>query len=74
MFGLGTILYTFTMLGNSVCILNEERFLDNLGISRKSENAVVRQLSELIRTIKTLSFIPLIIINTLFIIYWLILG
>ncbi|EIJ89198.1 immediate early response 3-interacting protein 1 [Nematocida parisii] len=74
MFGLGAILYTFTMLGNSVCILNEERFLDNLGITRKSENAVVRQLSELIRTIKTLSFIPLIVINILFIIYWLILG
>ncbi|EHY65937.1 immediate early response 3-interacting protein 1 [Nematocida ausubeli] len=74
MFGLGTILYTFTMLGNSVCILNEDRFLNNLGICRKSENGAVRQLSELIRTIKTLSFIPLIIINILFIVYWLILG
>lgn len=74
MFGLGTILYTFTMLGNSVCILNEERFLNNLGISRKNDHASIRQLSELIRTVKTLSFIPLIVINSLFILYWLLLG
>ncbi|KAI5189817.1 immediate early response 3-interacting protein 1 [Nematocida minor] len=74
MFGIETILYTFTMLGNSICILNEDRFLSNLGISRKSDHATIRQLSELIRTVKTLSFIPLIVINILFIIYWLLLG
>ncbi|KAH9385616.1 immediate early response 3-interacting protein 1 [Nematocida major] len=74
MFGLGTILYTFTMLGNSVCILNEDRFLNNVGICRKSDHASIRQLSELIRTVKTLCFIPLIIVNSLFICYWMLLG
>ncbi|KAI5180598.1 immediate early response 3-interacting protein 1 [Nematocida sp. AWRm80] len=74
MFGIITIVYVFTLLGNSICILNEERVLNNLGIGRKSKYMVLRQLSELIRTFKTLFIIPLIVSNCIFILYEILLG
>lgn len=74
MFGITTIVYILAMLGNAVCILNEERFLRNAGISNKSSNLAVRQLAELLRTVKTLCVIPLVFANCVFMLYELLLG
>ncbi|OAG31116.1 hypothetical protein NEDG_01890 [Nematocida displodere] len=69
-----SIVYLFTMLGNSLCILNEERFLNHIGVNSKSRHPIPKQLAELIRTIKTLFTIPLCISNLLFIMYEILLG
>ncbi|KAI5192380.1 immediate early response 3-interacting protein 1 [Nematocida sp. AWRm77] len=74
MFGFATIVYIFTMLGNAVCILNEERFLRNVGVTSKSPSLPVRQLAELLRTVKTLFVIPLIFVNCGFMLYEFFLG
>ncbi|KAI5186652.1 immediate early response 3-interacting protein 1 [Nematocida homosporus] len=74
MFGILTIVYILVLLGNAFCILNEERFLNNLGISKKSKYPALQQLADLIKTVKTVFIIPLIFANSLFMVYEVLLG
>lgn len=74
MFGIFSIVYILVMLANAACILNEERFLCNIGIGKNSSHATLRQLAEIIRVVKTICTIPLILLNTLFIVYEILFG
>lgn len=78
MFGLLTIVYSMTFLTNAVCILNEERFLNRVGIrleySNKKDSGMRRKIAEMIRGVKTVAMIPLIAANAVFILYELVLG
>ncbi|SHO77238.1 Similar to S.cerevisiae protein YOS1 (Integral membrane protein required for ER to Golgi transport) [Malassezia sympodialis ATCC 42132] len=84
MLGLGTILYTTLLFINAIAILNEERFLSKVGWSTNSrgngfdypsnEASVKQRLVHLISAVRVLLRIPLIVINTVVIIYELLLG
>ncbi|CAL8575191.1 hypothetical protein XPA_001130 [Xanthoria parietina] len=85
LFGLGNLFYVSILLVNAVAILSEDRFLARIGWgsaptepafggSRDEAASVKGKLVNLISSVRTLMRIPLIVINTLIIVYALVLG
>ncbi|CAB3245018.1 unnamed protein product [Arctia plantaginis] len=66
---------------NAVCVLHEERFMQKMGWGATGQNqgfedqsSVKFQILNLVRSIRTVTRIPLIILNILTIIFKLLLG
>ncbi|KAK3394425.1 Yos1-like-domain-containing protein [Podospora didyma] len=83
MYLFGNLIYVSCLLINAVAILSEDRFLARINLSPNSidpsfgQNAdagVKAKIVTLIASVRTLMRIPLIVINTLIIIYELVLG
>ncbi|KAK9480108.1 Yos1-like protein [Lipomyces japonicus] len=83
MFGLGRLFYVILLLINSIAILSEDRFLARIGWSTaqvdngfgvSDSQSVKNKLINLISAVRTLMRIPLIGINSVVIVYELILG
>ncbi|KAK9459165.1 Yos1-like protein [Lipomyces oligophaga] len=83
MFGLGKLLYVILLLINSIAVLSEDRFLARIGWSTVQQDpgfgnpdstSIKNRLINLISAVRTLMRIPLIGINTIVIVYELILG
>ncbi len=74
MFGLGTLFYVSVLLVNALCILHKDRFLARIGFVDNFNQGVGSKLMTLIQSVKTVLTIPLIIANTLIIVYLIILG
>ncbi|KAL8765989.1 MAG: hypothetical protein Q9209_007078 [Squamulea sp. 1 TL-2023] len=85
LFGLGNLFYVSILLVNAVAILSEDRFLARIGWgstptepafggARDEAASVKGKLVNLISSVRTLMRIPLIVINTLIIVYALVLG
>ncbi|GAB7351568.1 hypothetical protein MBLNU459_g2192t1 [Dothideomycetes sp. NU459] len=83
-FGLGGLFYVSILLVNAIAILSEDRFLARIGwgstqtepaFGGQADNTSVKaKIINLIASVRTLMRIPLIAINTLIIVYELILG
>ncbi|CEN59776.1 Yos1-like protein [Aspergillus pseudodeflectus] len=83
-FGLGRLVYVTILLINSMAILSEDRFLARIGFGRTQADpafgasydstSVKAKIINLIASVRTVARIPLIVINTIVIIYELILG
>ncbi|PYH89392.1 Yos1-like protein [Aspergillus ellipticus CBS 707.79] len=83
-FGLGKLVYVIILLINSLAILSEDRFLARIGWGRTQaepafgaaydNTSVKAKTINLIASVRTVMRIPLIVINTIVIIYELILG
>lgn len=76
---LASFALSFLFLLNACAVLSERRFLDRIGWSRAvAENlpatSVKRQTIQLLAAIRTVIRIPLIIINSLVIVFLLIFG
>jgi Yos1-like len=69
-----TGLYAMIFALNAVCILNDSRFLNKLGIREMREPGLWKKVAEMIKAAKTLCTIPLIVLNSVCILYELILG
>jgi len=82
LFGFGKLIYVIILLINAVAVLSEDRFLARIGWGRSQvdpgfgarESSVQARTGELIASIRTVMRIPLIAINTVIILYELILG
>lgn len=85
LFGLGNLFYVSILLVNAVAVLSEDRFLARIGWGntpaeasfgggRNDAASVKGKLVNLISSVRTLMRIPLIVINTLVIVYELVLG
>ncbi|KAK9380517.1 Yos1-like protein [Kockiozyma suomiensis] len=85
MFGLGRLFYVILLLVNSIAVLSEDRFLarigwssaqiDNSGFGAPSDAVSVKtRLINLMSAVRTLMRIPLIGINTVIILYEVVLG
>jgi len=82
--GLGKLVYTICLIINAIAVLSEDRFLARIGWGRTQpdpsfgaslDNASIKAKSvNLIASVRTVMRIPLIVINTIIIIYELILG
>ncbi|KAK3329297.1 Yos1-like protein [Apodospora peruviana] len=80
---LGSLIYTVCLILNAMAILSEDRFLARINMSPSSFDPAFGQSADvgikartitLIASVRTLMRIPLIIINTLIILYELVLG
>ncbi|KAI0021036.1 Yos1-like protein [Xylariomycetidae sp. FL0641] len=81
---LGNLLYVSVLLVNAIAILSEDRFLARINLSSSSYDpafgagpgaeSVKGKIINLIASVRTLMRIPLIAINTLIILYELVLG
>ncbi|KAF2707505.1 Yos1-like protein [Pleomassaria siparia CBS 279.74] len=84
LFGLGGLLYVSVLLVNAIAILSEDRFLARIGWTANAEPtgfggarddaSIKARLVNLVSSVRTLMRIPLMLINTLIIVYLLILG
>ncbi|KAJ5809920.1 Protein transport protein Y [Penicillium tannophilum] len=84
LFGLGTLVYAIVLLINGIAILSEDRFLARIGWGRTQAEpgfgashdttSVKAKSINLIASVRTVMRIPLIVINTVIIVYELILG
>ncbi|KAJ5172993.1 Protein transport protein Y [Penicillium capsulatum] len=82
--GLGGLLYVIILIINAIAILSEDRFLARIGWGRTQaepgfgasydSSSVKAKSINLIASVRTVMRIPLIIINTIIIVYELILG
>ncbi|KAJ5125495.1 hypothetical protein N7448_004815 [Penicillium atrosanguineum] len=83
-FGLGNLFLVVILIINSIAILSEDRFLARIGWGRTSaepgfgatydSTSVKAKTINLIASVRTVMRIPLIIINTVVIVYELVLG
>ncbi|OAL55826.1 Yos1-like protein [Pyrenochaeta sp. DS3sAY3a] len=82
-FGLGGLFYVAVLLINAIAILSEDRFLARIGWTASAEPgfggqrddaSVKARLINLVSSVRTLMRIPLMFINTLMIVYLIILG
>ncbi|BCR95960.1 hypothetical protein CBS63078_7615 [Aspergillus niger] len=83
-FGLGKLVYVIILLINSLAVLSEDRFLARIGWGRTQNDpafgatydttSVKAKTINLIASVRTVMRIPLIVINTIIIVYELILG
>ncbi|KAL4941562.1 Yos1-like protein [Aspergillus oleicola] len=83
-FGLGRLVYVIILITNSIAILSEDRFLARIGWGRQQNDpafgtaydntSVKAKTINLIASVRTVMRIPLIVINTIIIVYELILG
>ncbi|ERS99828.1 protein transport protein YOS1 [Sporothrix schenckii 1099-18] len=90
MYLLGGFLYVSVLLINAIAILSEDRFLARIGLSPATydpafgqpggggvgggDASIKAKIINLIASVRTLMRIPLIVINTLLIVYELVLG
>ncbi|PKS05922.1 hypothetical protein jhhlp_007755 [Lomentospora prolificans] len=84
MFFLGNFFYVLVLLINAIAILSEDRFLARIGWSSTSSSnsfggapeseSIQAKIIHLIASVRMLMRIPLMIINTMIIIYELVLG
>ncbi|XP_034256203.1 immediate early response 3-interacting protein 1 [Thrips palmi] len=80
-FTLWNLLEASILILNAVCVLHEERFLKNVGWGANApvqgfgeQPSVKSQILHLVRSIRTVTRIPLIFLNTALIVIKLILG
>ncbi|EMD63055.1 hypothetical protein COCC4DRAFT_190912 [Bipolaris maydis ATCC 48331] len=82
-FGLGGLFYVAVLLINAIAILSEDRFLARIGWTasadpgfpgQRDDSSVKARLINLVSSVRTLMRIPLMFINTLMIIYLIVLG
>ncbi|KAL2255408.1 hypothetical protein VTK26DRAFT_3431 [Humicola hyalothermophila] len=80
---LGKLLYITVLLLNAICIPSEDRFLARVGLTPSTyrhafgqdvDTGVKYKIIQLIASVRTVMRVPLIIINTLIIVYELVLG
>ncbi|KAK5987959.1 Protein transport protein YOS1 [Cladobotryum mycophilum] len=79
---LGNLVYVLCLLTNALAILSDDRFLARIGLSTTSydpafgadANSVKAKLVNLIASVRMVMRPPLIIVNTLIILYELVLG
>ncbi|KAL7911892.1 Yos1-like protein [Trichoderma velutinum] len=81
---LGNIVYVLCLLTNALAILSDDRFLARIGLSTSTydpafgagvdANSVKAKLVALIASVRMVMRPPLIIVNTLIILYELVLG
>ncbi|KAK4215249.1 Yos1-like protein [Rhypophila decipiens] len=78
LFGFGNLIYISVLLLNAVCILSEDRFLARINFTPSSyerafgqtaDASVKGKMIQLIASVRTLMRVPLIVINTLIIVY-----
>ncbi|KAJ5217190.1 hypothetical protein N7468_010198 [Penicillium chermesinum] len=84
MFFFGSLLYTAVLIINAIAILSEDRFLARIGWGNTQvdpgfgaaydSTSVKAKTINLIASVRTVMRIPLIAINTIIIVYELILG
>ncbi|KAF2869341.1 Yos1-like protein [Massariosphaeria phaeospora] len=82
LFGLGSLLYVSVLLINAIAILSEDRFLARIGwttagdpgFGGQRDDSVKARLINLVSSVRTLMRIPLMFINTVMIVYLLVLG
>ncbi|KAF2468201.1 Yos1-like protein [Lindgomyces ingoldianus] len=83
LFGLGGLIYVAVLLINGIAILSEDRFLARIGWTSsadpgfggaRDDASVKARLVNLVSSVRTLMRIPLMFINTVIILYELILG
>ncbi|KAK0734977.1 Yos1-like protein [Lasiosphaeria miniovina] len=83
MYLFGNLIYITCLLINAIAILSEDRFLARINLSPSSydpafgqsaDASVKAKIINLIASVRTLMRIPLIVINTLIIVYELVLG
>ncbi|KAJ5779673.1 hypothetical protein N7457_007393 [Penicillium paradoxum] len=83
-FGLGKLVYVIVLIINAIAVLSEDRFLARVGWGRTQSEpgfgatydstSVKAKSVNLIASVRTVMRIPLIVINTVIIVYELILG
>ncbi|KAH6660523.1 yos1-like protein [Truncatella angustata] len=84
-FGLGSILQVSVLMLNAIAILSEDRFLARIGMSSTThdpafgagpggDQSFKYKLMNMIASVRMVTRIPLILVNTLIIIYELVLG
>ncbi|KAJ5203319.1 hypothetical protein N7463_006883 [Penicillium fimorum] len=83
-FGLGKLFYVIVLIINAIAVLSEDRFLARVGWGRTQaepgfgatydSTSVKAKSVNLIASVRTVMRIPLIVINTVIIVYELILG
>ncbi|KAJ5544663.1 hypothetical protein N7535_006944 [Penicillium sp. DV-2018c] len=83
-FGLGKLVYVIVLIINAIAVLSEDRFLARVGWGRTQvepgfgatydSTSAKAKLVNLIASVRTVMRIPLIVINTVIIVYELILG
>ncbi|KAL2136262.1 hypothetical protein VTI74DRAFT_4695 [Chaetomium olivicolor] len=80
---LGKLLYITVLLLNAACIPSEDRFLARVGLApatyqrafgQEVDTSVKYKIVQLISSVRTVMRVPLIIINTLIIVYEFVLG
>ncbi|OJJ44350.1 hypothetical protein ASPZODRAFT_135162 [Penicilliopsis zonata CBS 506.65] len=80
---LGSLFYVSVLLINAIAVLSEDRFLARINLSSTTYDpsfgsgdatSVKAKIINLIASVRTLMRIPLIIVNTLIIVYELVLG
>ena len=74
MLGLGTLLYVSVLVLNALCILHKDRFLARVGLVDQFNQGISSKLMTLIQSVKTVLTIPLIIANSVLIVYLIVLG
>ncbi|CEO60036.1 Putative Yos1-like protein [Penicillium brasilianum] len=84
LFGLGNLVYVVVLIINAIAVLSEDRFLARIGWGRTQaepgfgatydSTSVKAKSVNLIASVRTVMRIPLIVINTIIIVYELILG
>ncbi|KAH6690409.1 Yos1-like protein [Plectosphaerella plurivora] len=83
MFFFGSFLYAAVLFINAIAILSEDRFLARINLSPSSydpafgqgaDASVKAKIINLIASVRTLMRIPLIAVNTLIILFELVLG
>ncbi|KAJ9064471.1 hypothetical protein DSO57_1030241 [Entomophthora muscae] len=78
-FSIRDLFYTILLVLNGLAILNEERFLARIGwstsqVSFSGNESVKAKLLSLISAVRTLLRLPLIVVNSLVILYALTIG
>ncbi|EOA86397.1 hypothetical protein ACJQWK_05909 [Exserohilum turcicum] len=82
-FGLGGLFYVAVLLVNAIAILSEDRFLARIGWTasadpgfpgQRDDASIKARLINLVSSVRTLMRIPLMFINTLMIVYLIVLG
>ncbi|KAI8628026.1 Yos1-like protein [Xylariaceae sp. FL1651] len=81
---LGNLIYVSVLLVNAIAILSEDRFLARINFSSASYDpafgagpdaqSIRGKIINLVASVRTLMRIPLIVVNTLIILYELVLG
>lgn len=79
MFGLFSLIYSFIFFLNGVVILNNKRFLSRIKLPLAPENRMYlspqrQRMVDMINTIRAVFEIPLLVINTLCVVYEVFLG
>ncbi|KAF7588144.1 hypothetical protein BBP40_006144 [Aspergillus hancockii] len=84
LFGLGNLVYVAVLITNAIAILSEDRFLARIGWGRsqadptfgtsQDSTSVKAKTVDLIASVRTVMRLPLIVINTIIIVYSIILG